>query len=219
MPAGPGLLFAAVGSSTVEVAVDAAGLGPSLGAAVRAALADAGFEVRDGGGAGVVVTGAVAAGVKLLGAGAAPIVCVAEEPTRSAVTELLAAGASGVVPLDDVGAALPAAIHAVVSGLVVVPEAGARAVRRPVLTSREKQILGLVVLGLTNAAIGRRLYLAESTVKYHLLSVYDKLGVRTRKEAADLVLDPRNGLDVGVLGMSRSGSRSRAGGYSVPSVR
>jgi DNA-binding NarL/FixJ family response regulator len=40
---------------------------------------------------------------------------------------------------------------------------------------------------------------AESTVKSHLTSIFAKLGVRGRSEAAALVLDPQSGLGTGVL--------------------
>lgn len=205
-------------ADTVHVALHRDGLDDEQAASAAAALARPGIAVAaDGGAAAMTVIGPVAAAVKLL-AGDRPILCLADAPDRARVAELLAAGASGVVPLAEAGTALAPAVHAVAAGLVVVPGAARAAASRPVLTNREKQILGFVVLGLTNAEIGKRLFLAESTVKYHLLSVYGKLGVRTRKEAADLVLDKRNGLDVGVLGLGAAGRKRGGGGYSEPSV-
>jgi ATP/maltotriose-dependent transcriptional regulator MalT len=70
---------------------------------------------------------------------------------------------------------------------------------RPPLSHREKETLGLLVLGLTNAEIARRLYLAESTVKCHLTSIFSKLGVRSRNEAVARALDPQHGLGLGTL--------------------
>jgi DNA-binding NarL/FixJ family response regulator len=58
------------------------------------------------------------------------------------------------------------------------------------LTSRQRDILDLVVEGLSNAQIAQRLYLSESTVKQHLRSAYKVLGVSNRNEAARLM---RNG--------------------------
>jgi DNA-binding NarL/FixJ family response regulator len=52
------------------------------------------------------------------------------------------------------------------------------------LTSREREILGLVADGLTNARIGRELWVTEQTVKFHLSNVYRKLGVSNRTEAS-----------------------------------
>jgi DNA-binding CsgD family transcriptional regulator len=52
-----------------------------------------------------------------------------------------------------------------------------------VLTAREREVLGLVAFGKTNAEIAGRLWLAPSTVRKHLENVYAKLGVSTRTAA------------------------------------
>ncbi len=52
------------------------------------------------------------------------------------------------------------------------------------LSHRQREILQLVVEGLSNAEIARRLYLSESTVKQHLRAAYKLLGVSNRTEAA-----------------------------------
>jgi DNA-binding NarL/FixJ family response regulator len=52
------------------------------------------------------------------------------------------------------------------------------------LTAREREILELVVEGLSNAQIAGRLYLSESTIKQHLGAVYKELGVSNRTQAA-----------------------------------
>ncbi len=57
------------------------------------------------------------------------------------------------------------------------------------LTARQREILSLVVEGLSNAEIGRRLYLSESTIKQHLRAAYKVLNVRNRTEAAKLIRD------------------------------
>jgi DNA-binding NarL/FixJ family response regulator len=67
------------------------------------------------------------------------------------------------------------------------------------LSIREKQVLSMLVMGFTNAEIAAKLFLAESTVKSHLSSAYTKLGVRSRKDAATMILDPVAGLAPGIL--------------------
>ena len=52
------------------------------------------------------------------------------------------------------------------------------------LSARQREILEMVVEGLSNAQIAGRLYLSESTIKQHLRAVYKALGVRNRTEAA-----------------------------------
>jgi DNA-binding NarL/FixJ family response regulator len=52
------------------------------------------------------------------------------------------------------------------------------------LTTRELEILGLVADGMTNARIGRELWVTEQTVKFHLSNTYRKLGVSNRTEAS-----------------------------------
>jgi DNA-binding NarL/FixJ family response regulator len=48
------------------------------------------------------------------------------------------------------------------------------------LTSRELEILRLLLVGYTNKAIAAEIYISEKTVEFHLDNIYTKLGVRTR---------------------------------------
>ena len=52
------------------------------------------------------------------------------------------------------------------------------------LSTREFEVLTLVGAGLTNAAIAKQLYISEATVKVHVRHIFDKLGVRSRTQAA-----------------------------------
>lgn len=53
---------------------------------------------------------------------------------------------------------------------------------RPLLTSREEQVVALVADGLTNREVARELGLSEHTIKKYLLRIFDKLGISTRVE-------------------------------------
>ena len=48
------------------------------------------------------------------------------------------------------------------------------------LTSRELEILQLVLAGYTNKAIAAQIYISQKTVEFHLDHIYSKIGVRTR---------------------------------------
>ena len=122
------------------------------------------------------------------------LVCPGEE--RRGVRAALAAGADAYVDEAALDTALPAALRAVAAGQVSVPRSVRDVLGRPALSHREKEVLVLVARGLTNSQVAARLYLAESTVKSHLSSSFRKLGVRSRREAAAIVLDSDNGLNL-----------------------
>jgi two-component system, NarL family, response regulator DevR len=52
------------------------------------------------------------------------------------------------------------------------------------LTAREREVIGLLAHGLTNREIGARMFVSESTAKFHVHNVMRKLGVRRRAEVA-----------------------------------
>jgi two-component system response regulator DevR len=54
----------------------------------------------------------------------------------------------------------------------------------PDLTAREREVIGLLAHGLTNREIGTRMFVSESTAKFHVHNVMRKLGVRRRAEVA-----------------------------------
>jgi DNA-binding CsgD family transcriptional regulator len=130
-----------------------------------------------------------------------PVVLACAAIRRREVRVALAAGAAGVVVYDELDSTLGPCLRAVRVGQICVPRGYGRQIEPPVLSTREKQILGLVVMGYMNAEIARRLFLAESTVKSHLSSAFGKLGVRSRNEAVDLILRPEHGLGMGILAL------------------
>jgi ATP/maltotriose-dependent transcriptional regulator MalT len=68
-------------------------------------------------------------------------------------------------------------------GVAVAPATSRRA-----LTQREREVLDLLRQGLTNAEISRALWISEATTKVHVRRVLEKLGVRSRVQAATTVL-------------------------------
>ena len=128
-----------------------------------------------------------------------PLIAVLSTVDRRAVSTLLREGVAGIVGEAQLDEALPPTVLAVAGGQLCIPRAYAAQAERPQLSTREKQVLGMVVLGFANIEIAQRLVVAESTVKSHLHSAFRKLGVRTRVEAAALILNPVNGLGTGIL--------------------
>lgn len=62
---------------------------------------------------------------------------------------------------------------------------GSAAGRRPELTGRELEILGLVGAGKTSREIADELYISENTVRNHVRNILDKLGMKSRFEAVN----------------------------------
>lgn len=116
----------------------------------------------------------------------------------------LKSGIDGLLQESRIESSLGPTLRGVCSGLLCFPRRTPVTGRGESLSSREKQVLGMLIMGFTNAEIARRLYLAESTVKSHLSSAYLKLGVRSRKDAAALILDPDEGLGTAILAISGS---------------
>jgi DNA-binding NarL/FixJ family response regulator len=122
------------------------------------------------------------------------------------VYEALCAGASGFVLKDDPPEQLVAAVRTVAGGEALLSPAVTRQVirqftrisrqERPAaydsLTAREADVFRLMTEGLSNAEIGRRLFISGTTVKTHVTRLLQKLGVRDRAQA--IVLAYRTGL-------------------------
>ena len=116
------------------------------------------------------------------------------------VYEGLRAGASGFVLKDDPPEQLIAAIRTVAAGdALLSPTITKRVIKqfarapRPEpprgldeLTAREREILRLIASGLSNAEIGRELYISETTVKTHVTHILQKLNLRDRVQAVVL---------------------------------
>jgi DNA-binding NarL/FixJ family response regulator len=117
------------------------------------------------------------------------IIVVSPRSTATAVRRTLDAGADALVFEPEIDVALVASVRAVESGQSVVPRKLRAGVERPNLSHRERQVLNLVCEGHTNAEIAEALFLAESTIKSHMASIFTKLGVHSRKEAGAAYMD------------------------------
>lgn len=130
------------------------------------------------------------------------VVVIALESEARVVRDMIAAGADAIVLEAELEETLGTAIAAVLAGQVVLPRVVREHLVRPALSPREKQIAGMVVLGFTNGEIAGKLHVAETTVKSHLTSIFRKLGVRSRSEASARILDPHDGLGLGILAIT-----------------
>ncbi len=125
------------------------------------------------------------------------IVLTATEDDRE-VVRAVRMGARGIVLKDSATDLLIKSIRTVYSGEIWLDkkktsdvieafkksaESGPRR-DKPLLSDREKEIVGLVAQGFRNREIGEKLFISEQTVKNHLHNIFDKLGVSDRLELA-----------------------------------
>jgi DNA-binding NarL/FixJ family response regulator len=130
------------------------------------------------------------------------LVALSDLERRSALHRLIATGVQGLVLTADIERSLAATVRAVAAGQLCTTEEVRAAVAPKPLSSREREILVTVIMGLSNGEIARRLHISENTVKSHLASIFEKLGVRSRAEAAELVTDPEDVLGTGIVSLS-----------------
>jgi len=116
--------------------------------------------------------------------------------TDADIVRAVEAGATGYLLKDTPLPQLADAVRAAARGeTVLAPPVAARLVSRlraPAVeapTARELEVLAGVGRGLTNAEIGRELYIGEATVKTHLLRVFAKLGVDDRTRAVMVAVE------------------------------
>lgn len=147
----------------------------------------------------------------------AAIVCIVDQMDWRGARALVGQGAKAVVLMSEVERSLAPSVLAAATGQLVLPSELAGQVARPALSPREKQVLGMVVMGLRNAEIAQKLFIAETTVKSHLAAAFSKLGVRSRSEACALILDQEQGLGVGILEISGENAKNRRD--ALPGVR
>jgi DNA-binding NarL/FixJ family response regulator len=133
---------------------------------------------------------------------AARIVVLTTYDSDADILPAVEAGAAGYLLKDTPRDTLVGAIFAAARGeTVLAPAVAGRLVRRlraappeapaarETLSARETEVLTLAGRGLTNAQIGRELFVSEATVKTHLLRAYAKLGVSGRTAAVTRAME------------------------------
>lgn len=126
-----------------------------------------------------------------------PMLIVTASEDISAISLALQHGVLGVVTKTRPAEVLMRAIHAIAAGETWIERSVVATIFQPgprrdieckvetvreKLTRRERQVVELVSLGLQSKKIAERLFIAETTVRHHLTSIYDKLSVTNRLE-------------------------------------
>jgi DNA-binding NarL/FixJ family response regulator len=121
-----------------------------------------------------------------------PVLVLGDPGDLSLARTALQAGARGFIHTEMKPSEIVRALSLATKGELVVPRGlvpGLIAGETPpdlALTARQREVLGLVAEGLTNAQIAKRLFLTEGTIKQHLRLIYKLLGARNRTEAANI---------------------------------
>jgi NarL family two-component system response regulator LiaR len=114
------------------------------------------------------------------------------------VRDALQAGAIGYLLKNISGEDLADAIRSAHAGRSTLAPEAVKALVKPVqadplspgydLTPREREVLGLLAEGLTNAQIAQRLAVSHATIKAHVSNILSKLGVSNRGEAVAIAI-------------------------------
>lgn len=134
------------------------------------------------------------------------LVVLTEDAERFLTADALHSGVRAILPRDAKPEEIFAAIQASVTGLVVLhpdafdsllssSDAKVQSELDPsdqILTPREIEILRMIAEGLVNKEIASKLSISDHTVKFHISSIFAKLGASNRAEAVTLGI--RHGL-------------------------
>jgi DNA-binding NarL/FixJ family response regulator len=172
-PARAGLAAIVRGDGRLIVAGEASPL--ELERSIETYAPDVVLEQRDGGGDAVHF----------------PTVALVDDVREAWAAEAFGSddrGAHAILARDASPEAIVAAVIAVAAGLIVTqPRAHAPAAAAgrngERLTAREVEVLGELARGVPNKTIAGRLAISEHTVKFHIASIFAKLGVASRTEA------------------------------------
>jgi DNA-binding NarL/FixJ family response regulator len=125
-----------------------------------------------------------------------PILALADELDSINLEVALRSGVRGILPDTSTESEIMAAVEAIAFNLIVLhPDAvellplkesmREKVTLTPIqtLTPREIEVLEMLGSGLGNKAIAKRLHISDHTVKFHVSSIFGKLGVSSRTEA------------------------------------
>jgi DNA-binding NarL/FixJ family response regulator len=130
-----------------------------------------------------------------------PVVILSGETNPDTIRTALQAGAAGFLPKTMRGTAMLNALRLILAGERYVPDILVAGQHTPAedsagsgpgpasLTQREREVMGLLVQGLSNKEIGHRLGIEVVTVALHLRSTYRKLGVSSRTQAVRMAME------------------------------
>jgi DNA-binding NarL/FixJ family response regulator len=141
--------------------------------------------------------GGVEATARITATGESKVLILTTYESDDQILAAIEAGASGYLLKAAPQAEIVAGIRSVAAGQTALsPRVAARLVERmrapapeTVLTARETDVLKLVARGNSNKQIALALGIGESTVKTHLLKVFEKLGVADRTRAVTLAME------------------------------
>jgi DNA-binding NarL/FixJ family response regulator len=126
------------------------------------------------------------------------VIALTSFPERDLVQQALTAGATSYLLKNVTADELARAIQAAYRGFsILAPEATQALVqacqpRSAIgfdLTEKEREVLAWLVKGASNQEISRQLSISLATVKFHLTSIFSKLGAKNRVEAATIALE------------------------------
>jgi DNA-binding NarL/FixJ family response regulator len=109
---------------------------------------------------------------------------------RSDMQQAFKAGAMGFIPKDSTSQVMLIALQMIMIGEVYIPSSMSGDINEAqrdinnTFTPRQKQVMMMVVQGLSNKSIALELGIAEATIKMHVTAIFKALGVQNRTEAA-----------------------------------
>jgi DNA-binding NarL/FixJ family response regulator len=119
-----------------------------------------------------------------------PAIVLSASKQRADMQQALKNGALGFIPKDSTSQVMLGALRTIMTGELYIPplmndyNTQAQLNIDNTFTPRQKQVMIMVVQGLSNKSIALELGIAEATIKMHVSSIFKALGVQNRTEAA-----------------------------------